>query len=191
VDYLTIFQIAIGTCQVAATVLVAAVLYRQAQNLKRVEVQSQAIQAYNILNSVAVSSVENLVALDSLGRTDIEESEASRRRRWCAFIWLEALQETFAGLKSGIIEKEYAEQALRQQLDVILKDDLVFWLVAHRGFDPDFVEYCTRIREQLAPHKPLEYSEADAIQGLKDGGEEAKPAGGDGPYSPAAHPQGP
>src|SRR5688572_1814212 len=136
-------QLIIGVFQALATVLIAAVLYRQAQSLKRVEVHSHAIEAYNLLNSVAVSSPENLLAFDTFGRLDSVDDDTSRRRRWCAFIWLEALQVTFAALKGKLIDERYANQALCQQLEIVLKDDLVYWLVVNRGFDPDFVDYCT------------------------------------------------
>ncbi|MCY2989413.1 MAG: hypothetical protein NTY19_16290, partial [Planctomycetota bacterium] len=140
--------------------------YRQAQSLKRVEVHSHAIEAYNLLNSVAVSNPENLRAFDSFGRPETADDDNSRRRRWCAFIWLEALQVTFAALKGKLIDERYANQALSQQLEVVLQDDLVFWLVGNRGFDPDFVNYCTAIRRRIAPGKPITYSEEDAIKGI-------------------------
>lgn len=159
-------QIAIGAFQALATVLIAAVLYRQAQNLKRIEVHDQAIQAYNLLNSIAVSSAENLLAFDTLGRSETQDDDLSRRRRWCAFIWLEALQVSFVALKSRMIDERYAKQALRQQLEIIIKDDLVYWLVANRGFDPEFVKYCTEIRQQVAPDKPILFSEDEAIKGV-------------------------
>ena len=166
-NVLEFIQILIGAFQAVATILIAAVLYRQAQSLKRVEVHSQAIEAYNLLNSVALSSPENLVTFDTFGRPATVDDEASRRRRWCAFIWLEALQVTFAALKGKLIDEKYANQALRQQLELVLKDDLVYWLVANRGFDPDFVNYCTEIRTRVAPGKPTTYGEEDAIRGLK------------------------
>jgi hypothetical protein len=96
------------------------------------------------------------------------DDEASRRRRWCAFIWLEALQVTFAAFKGKLIDEEYAHQALCQQLEIVLKDDLVYWLVVNRGFDPDFVAYCTRVRERVVPDRPLEYDEATAIKGFSN-----------------------
>lgn len=163
-----IAQLVVGIFQALATVLIAFVLYRQAQSLKRVEVHSHAIEAYNLLNSVAVSSPENLLAFDSFGRTNTHDDESSRRRRWCAFIWLEALQVTFAALKGKLIDERYANQALCQQLEVVLKDDLVYWLLVNRGFDPDFVDYCTRVRKLVCPNKPLEYSEAEAIKGVTE-----------------------
>ena len=65
-----------------------------------------------------------------------------------------------------MIDEKYAQQALRQQLEVILKDDLVYWLVLNRGFDPVFAEYCTEIRRQVAPGKPIRFSEEEAIKGI-------------------------
>ena len=165
-DTVNIIQIVIGVFQALATVLIAVVLYRQVHNLKRIEVHDQAIQAYNLLNSVAVSSPENLTAFDTLGRPDTSDDDLSRRRRWCAFIWLEALQVSFVALESKMIDERYAEQALRQQLEVILKDDLVYWLVLHRGFDPRFAAYCTKIRQRIAPGKPIEFTEEQAIKGV-------------------------
>ncbi len=116
------FSVILATVQVLATVLIAVVLYRQARSLKRAELHAQAIQAYNHLNAIAVSNAENLIAFDTLGRPNTNEDELSRRRRWCAFIWLEALQITFTGVKNKMINEAYAERAMRQQLETILKD---------------------------------------------------------------------
>lgn len=113
---LDIVQTVIGAFQAVATILIAAVLYRQAQSLKRIEVHSHAIEAYNLLNSVAVSSPENLVAFDTFGRPTTVDDDSSRRRRWCAFIWLEALQVTFTALKGKMIDEKYANQALASSL---------------------------------------------------------------------------
>lgn len=162
-----VFQIVIGIFQGLATVLVAAVLYRQAHNLKRIEMHNQAMQTFNVLNSIALSSTENLVAFDSIGRASSADDDLSRRRRWCAFLWLETLQVTFTAQQSGMIKETYAKQALEQQLEVILRDDLVYWLVIHRGFDPSFAEYCTSIRLRVAPDRPVEFSEEEAIKGLQ------------------------
>jgi hypothetical protein len=59
-----IAQIIVGAFQTVATILIAVVLYRQAQGLKRIEVHSNAINAYNLINSVAVSSAENLAIFE-------------------------------------------------------------------------------------------------------------------------------
>jgi hypothetical protein len=116
---------------------------------------------------VAVSSSDNLRAFDSIGRPG-DEPDESRRRRWCAFVWLEAIQMTFLALRHGLIEESYGQQASRQQLEVILRDDLVYWLVINRGFHPAFAAYCTEIRQRVCPQKPTDYSEAEAIAGLAE-----------------------
>ena len=139
----------VGSLQALATFLVAYVLYRQTEKLKRIELTKQAIDAYNLLNSVAVSRDKNLLSFDALGRQNIDEPIEARRKRWCAFIWLESLQVTFLTMKYNLIDRAYAEQALRQQLEVILNDDLVYQLLCERGFDPAFVQYAKPIREQL------------------------------------------
>ena len=111
-----IIQLWIGAFQALATVLIAVVLYRQAQNLKRIEIHHQAIQAYNLLNSVAVSSPENLKVFDTFGRPDSPDDDLTRRRRWCVFLRLEALQVSFVALQNKMIAERYAERALLQQL---------------------------------------------------------------------------
>lgn len=146
---LEILIIVVMVLQVIATLFVAYVLYRQTEKLKTLESTKQAIDAYNFVNSLAVSNEENLVAFDSIGRPNVDEPIEVRRKRWCAFTWLASLQVTYLSLKSGLIDRNYAERTLRQQLEVILGDDLVFLLLQDRGFDPAFVEYCLPIREQL------------------------------------------
>jgi hypothetical protein len=144
-----IIQISIGIAQFLATGLIAYIVYRQTEKVKRIELTKQAIDAYNVLNMAAVSSEANLLAFDKMGRQDIEEDIEVRRKRWCAFVWLVALQVTYFSLKHNLIDRAYAEQALQQQLQVILNDDDVYWLVCNRGFDPGFVEYCTLIKKRL------------------------------------------
>jgi hypothetical protein len=158
-------QVITGVVQVVATLLIALVVAIQAQRLKRGEMSGQALEAYNVLNSVALESPENLQRFDSFGRTQSGDTDETRRKRWCAFIWLVALQQTFISWKDGLIEKRYADQALKQQLRIILLDDLVFWLVLNRGFHPDFAAYCTGIRREVAPTKSVHYSEEVAIRG--------------------------
>lgn len=144
-----IITLTIGVAQSLAMVLIAYVVYRQTEKLKRIEISKQAIDSYNVLNGIAVSSDANLLAFDKMGRSDIEEDIEVRRKRWCAFVWLEALQATFLSMKHNLIDRAYAEQALRQQLEVILKDEDVYWLVCNRGFDPSFAVYCTELRDRL------------------------------------------
>jgi hypothetical protein len=144
-----LITIGLSLLQVIATFVVAWVLFKQANNLKKVEIQGQAIQAYNVLNAAAIASDENLMAFDSIGRKDIEEDIEKRRKRWCAFVWLQSLQLTYHGMKASMVEPKFAEQTLIQQLELILNDDDVYWLVCNRGFDPEFAAYCKGIREQL------------------------------------------
>lgn len=144
-----IIAISVGVIQALATMLIAYVVFRQTEKLKRIEISKQAIDAYNVLNGIAVSSDANLLAFDKLGRSDVEEAIEVRRKRWCAFVWLEALQATFLSMKHNLIDKSYAHQALTQQLEIILKDEDVYWLVCNRGFDPSFALYCTNLRNGL------------------------------------------
>jgi hypothetical protein len=161
-----VFQIVLGIVQFFATAAIGLVVYIQTERLKRSEMSSKAHESLNVLNSVALASPENLKAFDSFGRPETDDTDESRRKRWAAFVWLNALQVTFISNKHRLIDTHFAEQSLRQQLEIILCDDLVFWLLVHRGFHPDFVEFCRPIREEVAPDKPLEYSEAEAIVGI-------------------------
>jgi hypothetical protein len=159
-------QVAVGLTQIGATALIAWVVYVQSERLKRSEISGRVQESYNLLNSVALSTSENLRAFDEIGRGGSADTDETRRKRWAAFLWLVALQETFISGRNRMIDGQYAEQSLRQQLVIILQDDLVFWLLLNRGFDPAFVELCRPIRQQVAPGKPTEYSEAEAISGL-------------------------
>jgi hypothetical protein len=144
-----VIALGVGLAQFGATLFISIVMYRQTEHLKRLEHTRHTTDAFNFVNKVAVLNDANLIAIDTLGRADVVEDIEVRRKRWCSFIWLEALQETFMALKHNMIDERYAEQALQQQLRIILKDADVYWLVCNRGFDPDFVDYCTDTRARI------------------------------------------
>jgi hypothetical protein len=159
----------VGIMQFLATALIAWVVFRQTTLLKRAELQNDAINAFNTLNTTALVNDENLVTFDSLGRADIKEPIDLRRKRWCAFIWLEALQATYLGGHHGVLDANCVDRAIRQQLELILKDDLVYWLVVNRGFHPAFIACCSVIRAKVAPDRPKEMNEAEACGIRSDG----------------------
>lgn len=68
----------------------------------------------------------------------------------------------FFAQQHEMLDDAYAQQSLDQQLNVILRDDLVFWLVRNRGFHPDFSKRCSEIRKVLFPGRLLDYSEEEA-----------------------------
>jgi hypothetical protein len=122
----------VGLLQTAATCAVAIVVFRQTNRLKKVELTKQAMDAYNFLNSIALTKDENLRALDSIGRGNINESDEVRRKRWCSFVWLVALESTYIINENSLMDRNYANRTLEHQLEVILTDDLVFQLVLHK-----------------------------------------------------------
>jgi hypothetical protein len=141
--------LSVGLLQVLAIVTVAFVVYRQTTRLKSVEMAKQLNDAYNLVTTIALTRDENLLAFDSIGRDLVDEPIEVRRKRWCAFIWLVALENTFMMNKHQLVDVKYADQALKHQLDLILSDDLIYDIICERGYEPAFVDYCRGIRENI------------------------------------------
>jgi hypothetical protein len=144
-----VFRLVVGLLQIGATAAIAIVVYRQTNRLKKIELTKQAIDVWNFANSVALSRDENLLAFDSIGREATSDPIEVRRKRWCAFIWLVALEATFVMQKEGMIDKKSASQTLKHSLELILVDDLVYSLVLERGYDPEFVALCESVRKEV------------------------------------------
>ena len=139
----------VGLLQVLATMTIALVVYRQTTRLKRIEMAKQLNDAYNLVTTIALSRDENLVALDSIGRESVDEPIEVRRKRWCAFVWLVALENTYMMNKHQLVDVRYADQALKHQLELILADKQIFDIICERGYEPAFVEYCREIRQNI------------------------------------------
>jgi hypothetical protein len=149
-----ILTLIFGITQTLATIAIAYVLYKQAKIHKTIEIETNLTNAWNVANSVALSSNENLETFESMGKGKFISPEFSRKR-WCAFIWLQPLQQSFFAMKHNLMDSEYANQTLKQQLKIILHDDDIFWLILYRGFSPKFVDYCKGVRTEIGKSKNL------------------------------------
>ena len=140
-EYITL---AVGLLQAFATIVVAIVLYQQVNKLKRIELTKQATDLYNLINTIALSRDENLIALDSIGRESAGEPIELRRKRFCAFLMLTALETTFLFSKEKMLEAHYVDPSLRHHLDLILVDDFVYTLI-HEAVQLFFCKYSRAI----------------------------------------------
>ena len=143
-----ITTIIIGIFQIIATGLISLVVYRQTEKQKKLEISNQILDQYNILNSAALSSDTNLLTFDTIGRDD-DEDISLRRKRWAGFFWLSTLSMNFLAKQEGMFDDEYAKKALTEQLEIILKDDDIWFLLCNRGFHPSFIDYCKPIRDKV------------------------------------------
>lgn len=153
-----ILTLILATFQAMATILIAYVLFRQTEKLKKLEYAHNLQAAYNTLNVAAISSEENLLAFDSLGRADIKEDKSIRRKRWAGFVWLCTLQNVYLSFESSMLDKDYGKKTLEEQLNIILKDDLVWDILLNRGFHPKFIKYCEPIRAKVSQNAISETS---------------------------------
>ena len=65
---------------------------------------------------------------------------------WMTFVLLNALQATFLGWKSKLVDEAYAEQTLKDLLHPLLPNDFFYSLIKNRGYHPKFSEYCDEKR---------------------------------------------
>jgi len=125
-----------------ATLYLAKKIHEHGQTVAKAERTGEIINALNNLNALALSSQENLEAIDSLYPDKPLRNENDKRKRWATFLTLQVHSLIFKANADGFVSDEYLEQHTAQVLDRVLADKEVCYLIENRGFDPLFVKYC-------------------------------------------------
>ena len=105
----------------------------------------------NQVNLLALQTDDNLMMMGHVNGLDLyARSGAELRKVYLTFVCLNAFQAEFLGAKAGLVPAKYGYPALRQVVEPMLKDELVWRLVRERGYHPDFVEFCSQVRDRLS-----------------------------------------
>jgi hypothetical protein len=146
----------IAVAEILSQILIAAAtfwlgwrVYRHTVVTAGMQQLSSAITAINELNMTALSSDENLRAIDSLYPDNRPQSLDQIRRRWAAFSALQTHQQLFLAERSGLFPKSTAQRHHTQVLDLLIADPEVLSLALNRGFDAKFAEYCEERARKL------------------------------------------
>jgi hypothetical protein len=139
-----------------AALLVAVVALRLSKQAGRIETHRQIKDAFNALNTIALSDPENLRVLDELETPQFRgQSLDEKRRRWLAAIELNALESVFVGKREGLLDVKYADATLSALVPLMVQHVDVCEQINRAGYDPDFVQYCVEARERhFGAHQP-------------------------------------
>ena len=144
-DWIDIFGSLAQVALAIAAFILAVFIYRLTKKIESTNLANSAIGSVNLVNQMALSSEENLAAIDSLYNDGRDSSPEARRKRWAAFLTLQSHQQLFLSRNTGIMNSDISEKLEHQVLELLLRDNEVLSLVRQRGFDSDFVNYCNEI----------------------------------------------
>lgn len=108
------------------------------------------LESTNQLNALALSSEENLKAIDRLYSDGRDQSVEAARKRWATFFALQTHQQFFLARRFDLIPSDVGDNMKTQVLDLLLKDPEVVSLLVDRGFDSDFVAFCQNRAQKVA-----------------------------------------
>lgn len=126
--------------------VLSVVVWKSSRRLAQAEYTRSLQDAWNTFNTTALASTENLRAAETLLGADSPVPKDGRKL-WMTFVLLNALQATFLGWRSGLVDESYAEKTLVDVLKPLLSDDSFFALIEERGYHPEFSKYCRTLRK--------------------------------------------
>lgn len=131
------------------SIVITLILQRWSNRVARAEHDRSIREWWNALNETALSSDEMLVAADRLMSPDAgAEPIEQKRRRWFAFLVLNALSSMYMGAKAGLSNSEDTLKIVEHHLQSILKSDDIYRQTQF-GYEKDFSNFCRGVRTAL------------------------------------------
>lgn len=159
--WISIANVTSQTLIAAATFWLGWRVYRHTRTTEAASHLNAAIAAFNQLNTTALSSDENLLAIDSLFPDGRDQSLSATRKRWATFLALQTHQQLFLAEKAGMFPSSTATRLHGQVLDLLISDAEVLSLATGRGFDEAFSAFCNQ-RAMANARQPTTPSDAGA-----------------------------
>jgi len=141
-DWIDICSIIVQAILAAATVWLGWRVYKWTQITEKTGQINAMLGSLNHLNEMALSSDDNLKAIDGLYVDGRDKSIDAARSRWATFLALQTHHQYYFANKLGLLPGDIACQMDDEVLDLLLSNDEVVSLVENRGFDTEFVNYC-------------------------------------------------
>lgn len=176
----TVVQFLFAVAQIIlgiATCALAFFVWRLSKQMARAEYVRTLQELWNTVNTTALSTDELLNVADEVHGIAQQDDLESRRKKWFTFIKLNALQQSFFGRKTKLLDEGYARPNLDQLLRPMLKDPLVYRLTQECGYHTEFADYC---RSELEKHFPKEYEDYVAKRNKEELAIAAQPVVGPG-----------
>lgn len=132
------------------TVVISIILQRWSSRVARTEHERSLREWWNTLNETALSSEEMLLVADKLMHPSaVGQTVEEKRRRWFAFLVLNALSSSFLGAQDGLSRsKEDTVGIVKHHLRILLPSDDIYEL-SQQGYEPGFAALCREVRDEL------------------------------------------
>ncbi len=132
------------------SVAISIILHRATTRFAKAEHERSIREWWNTLNETALSSDEMLEAADKLMNPDSAKySTEQKRRRWFAFLVLNALASSYLGARQGLSRStEDTVDIVKHHRRILLASDDIY-AQSQQGYEPDFAALCREVREEL------------------------------------------
>ena len=155
-------QAVLAFAALAATVAVGVMVYIGTKRLTSFQLYSQNKNAWNAIDSLALSSDEMLRVADDLlppscpSGTPIDEM----RRKWLGYLVVNACAERYLAAKRNLFHcSDALTESAKYTLRHVLRDDMIYRITQESGYEKEIQELCCEIREQLEAEKMLNCQE--------------------------------
>lgn len=145
-----IAQVILAVAALIGSIAVSLFVYYGTKQTSRLEYDRAIREWWNALDQIALSSDDMLTIADQLmDPASYSQSTEQRRRKWFAFIVLNALASTYIGAKLGLVRStEDSVGIIKHHLRRLLVSDDIFSL-SQAGYEPDFMALCRQVRDEL------------------------------------------
>jgi hypothetical protein len=131
--------------------IISYVIWNSSARTARAQYHQSMQAAWNIYNQAALANKEHLLIAEwlfSWSENPPPETDLTRRR-YLAFMSINAIQAAFHGKTDGVMSASYADRNFEQLLPPLVWKEEIFPLTQQRGYDRRFALLCAELRKYL------------------------------------------
>lgn len=132
------------------TIIISIILQRAANRINQAGHDRSIREWWNTLNETALSSDEMLLVADELmNPSAAEQSIKQKRRRWFAFLVLNALSSMFTGAQDGLTRSTADTVGIvKDHLRILLDSDDIYQQ-SQQAYEAEFMALCREVHDEL------------------------------------------
>jgi hypothetical protein len=149
--YAAVAQAVLALATLIVSIVISVTLHRWSNRVAKVEHERSLREWWNTLNETALSSAEMLLVADELMHpTSTGQPIGEKRRRWFAFLVLNALSSSYLGAKDGLSRSTTdTVNIVKHHLRILLTSDDIYKL-SQQGYEADFAALCREVYAELS-----------------------------------------
>jgi hypothetical protein len=130
------------------TAALTVVVYYATKRIAEMEYARSVRDAWMVADSLALQDDVMLGIADKLFHPDKQPRSTEKQRKiWFAYTVLNLHSSTFFGIKHGLFNS-VTEGHLADMMRALLQDDDFFDITQHGGHEPEFIDFCRRVRAE-------------------------------------------